>query len=109
MTLYVSRGNLANNLGYNLKSDVYEMQLKKGEKKTITLMINAVEEIEGTMAVEYAEGLAITFLEWEGTSKVKAEIECIDDFYKSGIIQFYFCEDQNESSGSYCNVYYSVK
>ena len=58
------------------------MQLKKGEKKTITLMINAVEEIEGTMAVEYAEGLAITFLEWEGTSKVKAEIECIDDFYK---------------------------
>lgn len=109
MTLYVSRGNLANNLGYNLKSDVYEMQLKKGEKKTITLMINAVEEIEGTMAVEYAEGLAITLLEWEGTSKVKAEIECIDDFYKGGIIQFYFCEDQNESSGSYCNVYYSVK
>ena len=106
--LYYSRGNLTNNSGYKLQSDTHEMQLTKGETRTITLTVNNMGDIEGSISCEIPENMTVTFHEWEGNS-IKADIICEDQYYKGGIIQFCFTEELNSESGSYCDVHYSVK
>ncbi len=108
VTLYVGRGRLENDWGYKLQSDAFELQLKKREKTTVTLTLVGQPDISGSINYEYQDGLNITFREWEGDS-VKADIVCEDDFFKGGMIQFYFREEENENSGAYCNIYYTVK
>ena len=84
------------------------MQLTKGETRTITLTVNNMGDIEGSISCEIPENMTVTFHEWEGNS-IKADIICEDQYYKGGIIQFCFTEELNSESGSYCDVHYSVK
>ncbi len=112
VSFYYSKGNLTNDQEYRIEADCKEIQLKKGERTTITVNMLAPNGYdEGYVEAIAQNGLSYFYdYDWDGDS-ISFDVECFDDRYKSGMIQICFLETKESApkEGSYCNVYYTIE